>query len=179
VPTAIIVIVFATLYVWIAADVRSQGVTSLSRAVSLVTGIQWACSRIFVLGPLLVASRTLTRQDYSPVHYRRAGRVTGPSRRYLHVRFASLVGSQAAVEANVDQCPVCRKQPTLEQLTQASSDVVLGTVTSFWNRNRTAIYTGLTLTPQRTSKGNFRGEVTVALPGGSWAPPRSLSVLPS
>ncbi len=76
-PTAIIVIVFATLYVWIAADVRSQGVTSLSRAVSLVTGIQWAGSRIFVLGPLLVASRTLTRQDYSPVHYRhrRAGRV--------------------------------------------------------------------------------------------------------
>jgi hypothetical protein len=142
VPTAIIVIVFATLYVWIAADVRSQGVTSLSRAVSLVTGIQWACSRIFVLGPLLVASRTLTRQDYSPVHYRRAGRVMAHPVDTCMSAFASLVGSQAAVEASVDQCPVCRKQPTLEQLTQASSDVVLGTVTSFWNRTGRALHQG-------------------------------------
>ena len=59
---------------------------------------------------------------------------------------------------------------SLEQLTQSSSEVVQGTVTditSFWNQNRTTIYTRVTVTPERTLKGSAPDEVTVLLPGGT------------
>jgi hypothetical protein len=58
----------------------------------------------------------------------------------------------------------------LEALTQASSEVVQGTISnieSFWNRSRTAIYTRLTLSSERTLKGSSPDEVTVLLPGGT------------
>ncbi|MGH7802092.1 MAG: hypothetical protein ACREOW_15945 [Thermodesulfobacteriota bacterium] len=59
---------------------------------------------------------------------------------------------------------------SLERLTQSSSDAIQGKVTkieSFWNKNRTAIYTRVTLTRQRALKGSVPDEVDVFFPGGT------------
>lgn len=60
-------------------------------------------------------------------------------------------------------------QASLEQLTSSSTDIVLGEAiqkTSYWNDNRTRIYTDVRIRVDESIKGDADQEAVVTIPGG-------------